>query len=288
MLGSRSSTRSLAFVALVTAGCSLGDFGYLSAEFGQAGAGDTALSGAAGAGRGGDGGTNGNATGGDALGGSAAQAGIAMAGSAATAGSTAGMGGNAPNQFFCDPKYAVFDAAAGGAPPADLPETGDYLLHREAPEQACLITPDWPELEDHVYWAVTHDCGAVDALEPATDDVWHLEHVCSDVYRFTSHHGTDAERVLGIKDQAEVGSPLYSVPHDPRAPSYDPSLLFHLRFEQLLGSAVRWRFSPVIQSSLCVEETGQAHYGQLDVTRVVLYPCTGSLSSQSWNLLPVP
>ncbi len=285
MLGSRSSTRSLAFVALISLGCSLGDFGYLSADFGHGHSGDTALGGAAGASRGGDGGASGNATSGEAQGGSLPNAGAAAGGSAATAGTGSS---DVESQFFCDPKYAVFDAAAGGAPPVDLPETGDYVVHRQGPRLTCLITPDWPELEDHRYWAIAHDCGAPDALTVTVDDVWHLEHLCSDVYRFTTHHGTDTERQLAIKDQAAVGTPLYSVPYVAAATNYEPSMLFHLRFEELLGTVVRWRFSPVIQASSCVEETGQAHYGQLDVARVVLYPCTGSLSNQSWNLLSSP
>jgi hypothetical protein len=187
----------------------------------------------------------------------------------------------------------VFAAAAGGAPPVELPVSGDYVVHKQGTALDCLVTPDWAELGDKRFWALAHECGGPgSANAPAPFEIWHLQHLCSDVYRLTVNTGTENERQLGLVSQADVGTPLYSIPSGAAAqgndPANDPTMLFHLRFEELVGDIVRWRFSPVIQASSCVEDTGSARYGDLDVMRVVLYPCTGSLNSQSWNLLPIP
>ena len=45
---------------------------------------------------------------------------------------------------------------------------------------------------------------------------------------------------------------------------------------------------PAINGANCVEQVNMERYGEVDVTRVVHYPCTGNLGNQSWNLLPVP
>ncbi len=257
------------------AGCSLGDFRYLSDDYGTAGSGGSAgavaeagSSGAAGAGAQG-GGTAGGGAGG-------------QAGSEPTAGGGSGGGGASglENQFFCKAQHMVF--AYKGDPPVDLPPSGNYVIHKQDSVSDCLATPNWLELGDKQYWAITHDCGQV-ADQPG--DVWHLEHVCSDVYLFTSYHDTAEERQLALQDFGMVGTPLYSVPSER---NIDPTMLFQLRFEELLGEVVRWRISPAIASTNCVERVSMERYGEVDVTRVVQYPCTGNIGNQSWNLLPVP
>jgi hypothetical protein len=263
-------------VVLSGAGCSLSDFSYLSDDYGAGGTGGSAgtapqagSGGAAGAGaQGGAGGTTG---------GMAGQGGSdPVAGGGSTAGGTSGV----EDQFFCMSDRAVFDK--NGDPPIDLPQSGKYVVHKQDSVSDCLATPNWPELGDKQYWAITHECGAV-ADQPG--DIWHLEHVCSDVYRFTSYHDTGEERQLALRDLAMVGTPLYSVPSKR---SVDPTMLFHLRFEELIGDVVRWRFSPAVFEANCVEQVSMERYGEVDVTRVVHYPCTGNLGNQSWNLLPVP
>jgi hypothetical protein len=88
-----------------------------------------------------------------------------------------------------------------------------------------------------------------------------------------------------MTDIGVVGTPLYSVASER---NLDPTMLFHLRFEELVGETVRWRFSPAIMFGNCLEEADTRRYGEMDVTRVVHYPCTGNFGSQSWNLVAVP
>ena len=264
--------------AFAGVGCSLADFGYLSADFGQGGGG----AGAAGASGGtlAEGGAGGAGMGAQA--GAAATAGSSASGSAGSAGS----GGSGPEPYFCAANYAVFHRADTEPPPVALPEDGDYVVHKHDTSAACLVTPDWPELGDKQYFAITEDCGGPGTPNPhEPDQLWHLERLCSDVYRISVNHGAASERHLGVVDHTMVGTPLYSVE---ATPSIDPSFLFQPRFEELVGETVRWRFSPVVQSSSCVEQSGMERYGDVDVTRVVLFPCTGSVTNQSWNLLPVP
>lgn len=264
-------------VVLGGAGCSLSDFSYLSDDYGSAGsggsAGDMAVAGASA----GTGAQSGGGSGGEGAGG---QAGSGATGGGGTGGGGGGGASGLENQFFCKPQHAVFDDK--GDPPVDLPPTGKYVVHKQDSVSDCLATPNWPELGDKQYWAITHDCGQI-ADQPG--DIWHLEHVCSDVYRFTSYHDTAEERQLALSDFGMVGTPLYSVASER---SIDPTMLFHLRFEELLGDVVRWRLSPAIVATNCVEQVSMERYGEVDVTRVVHYPCTGNLGNQSWNLLPVP
>jgi hypothetical protein len=202
------------------------------------------------------------------------------------AGAAGEAGSPAFDAFFCDAKYAVFGAAVAGAPPVELPPTGDYVVHKQDTASNCLVTPDWPELGDKRYWAITRECGTPGtAAPPIVSEIWHLEHLCSDVYRLTTGHGTNAERQLALSEQADVGSGIASVTVLSKV---DPAMVFHLRFEELVGNVVRWRFSPAIELSSCVEQTGGAHYGDLDVMKVVLFPCTGSRDLQSWNLISLP
>jgi hypothetical protein len=264
-------------VVLGGAGCSLSDFSYLSDDYGAAGSGGGAGD-APVAGSGGSAGADAQAGGG-----SGGQGAGGQGGSEPTAGS-GGRGGASglEDQFFCKAEHAVFDKGPSGVPPIDLPPSGNYVVHKHGTVSDCLATPNWPELGDKQYWAITHECGDV-ADEPG--EVWHLEHVCSDVYRFTSYHDSAEERQLALTDFNTVGTPLYSVASER---SIDPTMLFHLRFEELLEDVVRWRLSPAINGANCVEQVNMERYGEVDVTRVVHYPCTGNLGNQSWNLLPVP
>jgi hypothetical protein len=278
----------LAFgAALGGIACSATDFGYLSAEFGASGAGGSAGAVAHGGAVAQAGGGGAEAAGTGTGGGLPPQAGGASgSGGSEAIGASGSAGSDAIDEWFCDPQYAVHGEAAAGAPPDALPVDGDYILHKQDSVADCLITPDWPELGDKRYFAITSECGGPGSPSPPRPgEVWHLEHLCSDVYRFTSHHGTADARQLGIVDQTEVGTPVYSVPG---TDSLNPYLLFHLRFEEQIGDRVRWRFSPAILAVSCLEEIGTARYGEVDVTPVVHYPCTGNLGNQSWNLLPVP
>ena len=167
-----------------------------------------------------------------------------------------------------------------------------YFIRLAGTPNDCLVTPQWPEIGPDKQWHVSlyRDCGIGDAGFPFfTDQAWHFSHVCDDVYRLTVFPGTiGRERQLSaVAMGAVAGTELESVDG---TGSNEPYMLFHTRLrERPTGSTLStWEIAPVHADGLCVDQDMEVTWGTRLLPRVVLNGCQPGDPRQSWELVAVP
>lgn len=184
--------------------------------------------------------------------------------------------------------------ASSAADVADLlPFDGArYFIRLAGTPNDCLVTPTWTDIGPDKKWHVSlyRDCGIGDAGFPFyTDQAWHFSHVCDDVFRLTVFPETiGRERQLSAVAMGAVpGTELESVDG---TGSNDPSMLFHTRVRDRGGGAKlpTWEIAPVHADRLCIDQDMEVTWGTRLLPRVVLNDCLEGDAKQSWELVAVP
>jgi hypothetical protein len=187
----------------------------------------------------------------------------------------------------------ALDASSDASPEVPLPVDGArYFIRMAGTANDCLVTPTWPDIgpdkQRHV--SLYLNCGIGDAGAPFyTDQAWHMSHICDDVFRLSVFPETiGRERQLAAVDMGAVpGTELESVDG---TGSNEPYMLFRTRL-RAPGATVdrtRWEIAPVHADQLCIDQDKEVVWGTRLLPRVVLNDCQEDNPKQSWELVPVP
>jgi len=167
-----------------------------------------------------------------------------------------------------------------------------YFIRLAGTLNDCLVTPTWVDIGPDKKWHVSLylDCGIGDAGFPFyTDQAWHFSHVCDDVFRLTVFPGTiGRERQLSAVAMGAVpGTELESVDG---TGSNEPYMLFHTRLRDKGGGgkSPTWEIAPVHADRLCIDQDMEVVWGTRLLPRVVLNDCLEGNPKQSWELVAVP
>jgi len=242
-----------AWAAFGLTGCSLGNYDYLSVDYGK----------------------------------------IAVEPSVVEAGSVSTSGLAFCGQTRASDPDAALDAPDASEAIDLLPiDAARYFIRLAGTPNDCLVTPTWTDIGPDKKWHVSlyRDCGIGDAGFPFfTDQAWHFSHVCDDVFRLTVFPGTiGRERQLSAVGMGAVpGTELESVEG---TGSNDPYMLFHTRLHDKGGGSQlpTWEIAPVHADRLCFDQDMEVTWGTRLLPRVVLNDCQQDNPRQRWELVAVP
>jgi len=246
-----------AWAAFGLTACSLGNYDYLSSDYGKI----------------------------------AEEPSVMEAGSVSTSGLA--FCGQASIASDADTASDALDASSASEIADLLPIDGArYFIRMAGTPNDCLVTPTWPDIgpdkQRHV--SLYLDCGIGEAGFPFyTDQAWHFSHVCDDVFRLSVFPETiGRERQLSAVDMGAVpGTELLSVDG---TGSNEPYMLFHTRLLSKGGGTTlpTWEIAPVHAPRLCIDQDMEVTWGTRLLPRVVLNDCVEGDPKQSWELVAVP